>query len=76
MEAKEAAEMLDVLLNTIFEHTYEAREVLRERKEKYGEWSREYELAHARFSALYTVLECSGMDVEYQNWKVLNKKGE
>lgn len=54
----------------LFEETLNALKQWMESKKCFGEFDRIVAVDHGRFCSLYTVIEESGLEEEYQKWKV------
>lgn len=67
--------MKTIVIQKLFEEClYNYNEWLR-LKNEFGEWDALVTLQHSKFSALYTVVENSGLEKEYQEWKAEQTNG-
>lgn len=57
------------LKDILFEETLHATVEYTGRVKRYGMWEQVTDLSHARFCALYAIIERSGLEEEYQDWK-------
>lgn len=57
------------LKTLLFEETLWVSKKRKYTLDTYGEWSKEYDIQHAKFCVLYGLIEDSGLEEEYQVWK-------
>lgn len=58
----------------LFEETFRACQRVKIEKDWHGPESVDYKIAHARFCALYGVIENGGLEDAYQEWKQAESK--